>query len=68
MRHIFDLHPAALAGELLAGRPDAGPAKQDAEPERDAVRVDGRRRRILGAVLAFRRRGEAAGAARSATS
>ena len=67
MRHIFDLHPAALAGELLAGRPDAGPAKRDAEPEPDTVRADGRRR-ILGAVLAFRRRGKAAGAARSATS
>ena len=65
MRHIFDLHPAALAGELLAGRPDAGAAKQDAEPERDMVRAD-RRRRLVGPLLAFRRRREAAAAARSA--
>jgi hypothetical protein len=64
MRHIFDLHPAALAGELLAGRPDAGPAKRDAEPEPDTVRADGRRR-ILGAVLAFRRRRETVLPARS---
>ena len=64
MRHILDLHPAGLAGELLAGRPDAGPQKQDAEPERDELRAA--RRRLPRPVLVFRRRRDAAAAARSA--
>jgi hypothetical protein len=59
MKSLFSLHPAAIAGEHLAGRISAGPAKQDAEPERDMVRPEGRRRR-LAALLAFRRRREAA--------
>jgi hypothetical protein len=63
MRHIFDLHPAALAGELLGGRPDAGPAKRDAEPEPDTVHPGIRRR--LAARLAFRQRRETALPARS---
>jgi hypothetical protein len=65
MSTLFALHPAAIAGELLAGRPEAGPALRDAAPERDAVRADDRGR-LLGALLGFRRRREAAAAARSA--
>ena len=65
MKSPFALHPAAIAGELLAGRPDAGPAQRDAEPERDTVSADSRRR-LVGPLLAFRRRREAAAAARSA--
>jgi hypothetical protein len=63
MKSIFDLHPAAVAGELLAGRPGTGVAKRDAEPERDTVRTE---RRLPRPVLAFRRRRDAAAAARSA--
>jgi hypothetical protein len=63
MKSIFDLHPAAVAGELLAGRPNAGPAQRDAEPEPDTVRAESRLPRP---VLAFRRRRDAAAAARSA--
>jgi hypothetical protein len=64
MKSPFALHPAAIAGELLAGRPDAGPAQRDAEPERDEVRAA--RRRLPRPILAFRRRRDAAAAARSA--
>jgi len=64
MKSPFALHPAAIAGELLAGRPDAGPAQRDAEPERDEVRAA--RRRLPRPFLAFRRRRDAAAAARSA--
>ena len=63
MKSIFDLHPAAVAGELLAGRPNAGHAQRDAEPEREPVRAE---RRLPRPVLAFRRRRDAAAAARSA--
>jgi hypothetical protein len=63
MKSIFDLHPAVVAGELLAGRPNAGPAQRDAEPEPDTVRAESRLPRP---VLAFRRRRDAAAAARSA--
>jgi hypothetical protein len=63
MKSIFDLHPAAVAGELLAGRPGARVAQRDAEPERDTVRAE---RRLPRPVLAFRRRHDAAAAARSA--
>ena len=62
MRHIFDLHPAAVAGQLLAGRPDAGPARRDAEPETDIVRPGLYRR--LAVRLALGRRREAAASAR----
>ena len=64
MKSPFALHPAAIAGELLAGRPDAGPAQRDAEPERAEVRAA--RRRLPRPFLAFRRRRDAAAAARSA--
>lgn len=64
MNSLFSLHPVAVAGELLGGRPSAGPAKQDAEPERDEVRAA--RRRLPRPVVAFRRRRDAAAAARSA--
>ena len=64
MKSPFALHPAAIAGALLAGRPDAGPAQRDAEPERDEVRAA--RRRLPRPILAFRRRRDAAAAARSA--
>jgi hypothetical protein len=64
MKSIFDLHPAAVAGGLLAGRPNGGPAQRDAEPERDTVHAESRR--LLGPVLAFRRRRGASAAARSA--
>ena len=64
MNSVFSLHPAAIAGEHLAGRINGGPAKQDAEPERDTVRPEGRSRR-LAALFAFRRSREAA-TARSA--
>ena len=65
MKHLFDLHPAAVAGELLGGRREAGQAQQDAEPERDTVPADSRRR-LPGALLALRRRREATASARSA--
>lgn len=64
MKHLFDLHPAAVAGDLLAGRREAGQAQQDAEPERDTVPAD-TRRRLPRPLLALRRR-EAAASARSA--
>jgi len=65
MKSIFDLHPAAVAGELLGGRPrSAAAAPRDAEPERDEVRAA--RRRLPRPVLAFRRRRDAAAATRSA--
>ena len=64
MKSPFALHPAAIAGELLSGRIDAGPAQQDAEPERDEVRAA--RRRLPRPMLAFRRRRDAAAAATSA--
>jgi hypothetical protein len=64
MKTPFALHPAAIAGELLAGRPNTGPAQRDAEPERDTVRAESGR--LLGPLLAFRRRRDAAAAARSA--
>jgi hypothetical protein len=63
MKSIFDLHPAAVAGELLNGRPNTGPAQRDAEPEQDTARA---KRRLPRPVLAFRRRRDAAAAARSA--
>lgn len=65
MKSLFSLHPVAVAGDLLAGPPSAGPATQDAEPERDTVRAEGRRHR-LAALLTPRRRRDAAAAARSA--
>lgn len=64
MKSPFALHPAAIVGELLAGPPDAGPAKRDAEPESDELRAASRR--LPRPVLAFRRRRDAAAAARSA--
>lgn len=63
MKSIFDLHPAAVAGELLGGRPVARAAQRDAEPEHETVRAE---RRLPRPVLAFRRRRDAAAAARSA--
>jgi hypothetical protein len=63
MRQILDLHPAALAGRLVAGSPDIGPARRDAEPDLDTERAS---RRLPRPVLAFRRRRDAAAAARSA--
>ena len=64
MKSFLPLHPAAIAGDLLAGRPDAGPAQRDAEPERDEVRAA--RRRLPRPVVAVRRRRDAAAAATSA--
>lgn len=63
MKSIFDLHPAAVAGEVLVGRPRAAVAQRDAEPEPDTVRAE---RRLPRPVLAFRRRRDAATAAQSA--
>jgi hypothetical protein len=65
MRHIFDLHPAALAGKLLAGQPDLGAARRDAEPEPDTTRP-GVRERLAARLALRRRRREAAASARSA--
>jgi hypothetical protein len=64
MKSIFDLHPAALAGELLGGRPRSAAAARDAEPELDTARAA--TRRLPRPMLAFRRRRDAAAAARSA--
>jgi hypothetical protein len=64
MKSIFDLHPAAVAGELLGARPLPRAAQRDAEPELDAVSAAGRR--LPRPVLAFRRRRDAAAAPRSA--
>ena len=30
---LLDLHPVSVAGSLLGGRPQQGPAARDAEPE-----------------------------------
>ena len=62
MRQIFDFHPAAITGRLLAGYPDVGPAPRDAEPEPDTVGRGIRER--LATRLALRRSREAAAAAR----
>ena len=62
MRSVFDLHPAAVTGRLLAGQPIPGAAKQDAVPEPDAERAA---RRLPRTSLAFRRSRRPA-AARSA--
>jgi hypothetical protein len=61
---LLDLHYASVAGSLLAGRPQAAAAAQDAEPEAYVPR-QGAVRRL---VAAFRTRRGAASAAPSETS
>jgi hypothetical protein len=51
MRSVFDLHPAAVTGRLLAGQPIPGPAQRDAEPEQEVERAA---RRLPRPRLAFR--------------
>jgi hypothetical protein len=58
-RDLAGLHPASVAGSLLAGRVDGGPAATDAEPVTEPERASWSRR--LTATLA-RRRGAAAAA------
>ena len=53
---LLDLHYASVAGSLLGGRPHAGAAAQDAEPETQVWRESALRR----LVAAFRTRREAA--------
>jgi hypothetical protein len=63
MKSIFDLHPAAVMGGLLGGRPGPTAARRDAEPEREEERA---KRRLPRPVIAYRKRRDAAAAARSA--
>jgi hypothetical protein len=52
---LLDLHAVAVAGRLLGGRPQQGPALRDAEPEVHEPR-QGALRRL---VAAYRSRREA---------
>ena len=61
---LLDLHYASVVGSLLGGRPNAGAAAQDAEPETQVSRESALRR----LVAALRTRREAARAAQSETS
>jgi hypothetical protein len=53
---LLDLHYASVTGSLLAGRPHAGPAAQDAEPDTRVWRESALRR----LVAALRTRRQAA--------
>lgn len=57
-RSPFDLHPAAVVGAVSAGRPEAGRASVDAEPEPVTERISVQRRLL--AVLTRRLDSQAA--------